>query len=39
MDEMVGILSRARECMGPQTRIFIMETLWDRQTGAFLEAE
>ena len=38
MDEMVGILSRARECMGPQTRIFIMETLWDRQrfdTAAF----
>ena len=38
MDEIVGILSRARACMGPHTRIFIMETLWDRQrfdTAAF----
>ena len=38
MDEIVGILSRAREAMGPDTRIFIMETLWDRQrfeTAAF----
>lgn len=31
MDQIVGILSRARELMTPDTRIFIMETLWDRQ--------
>lgn len=30
-DEIVSILSRAREVMGDGTRIFIMETLWDRQ--------
>ena len=38
MDEIVGILSRAREAMASHTRIFIMETLWDRQqfdTAAF----
>ena len=38
MDEIVGILSRAREAMVSHTRIFIMETLWDRQrfdTAAF----
>ena len=38
MDEIVGILSRARHAMGSNTRIFIMETLWDRQrydTAAF----
>ena len=38
MDEIVGILSRARECMSSRTRIYIMETLWDRQrydTAAF----
>lgn len=31
MDEIVGILSRAREAMTESTRLFIMETLWDRQ--------
>jgi hypothetical protein len=31
MDEIVGILKRAREVMTSQTRIYIMETLWDRQ--------
>lgn len=31
MDEIVGILSRAREAMTENTRLFIMETLWDRQ--------
>ena len=38
MEEIVGILSRAREAMGARTRIYIMETLWDRQhydTAAF----
>lgn len=30
-DEIVSILSRAREVMDDGTRIFIMETLWDRQ--------
>ena len=39
MDEIVSILSRAREAMAPHTRIYIMETLWDRQrfdTAAFI---
>ena len=39
MDEIVSILSRAREAMAPHTRIYIMETLWDRQrfdTAAFV---
>lgn len=31
MDEIIGILIRAREVMSNQTRIYIMETLWDRQ--------
>ena len=31
MDEIVGILKRAKEAMTQQTRIYIMETLWDRQ--------
>ena len=31
MEEIVGILKRAKEAMGPETRIYIMETLWDRQ--------
>ena len=31
MKEIIGILRRAKEAMGNQTRIFIMETLWDRQ--------
>lgn len=31
MDEIVGILNRAKEAMTSRTRIFIMETLWDRQ--------
>ncbi|MCC8038297.1 MAG: methyltransferase domain-containing protein [Bacteroidales bacterium] len=31
MDEIVSILSRARAAMGPDTRVYIMETLWDRQ--------
>ena len=38
MDEIVGILSRAREAMVSHTRIFIMGSLWDRQrfdTAAF----
>ena len=38
MDEIAGILNRARDCMAPHTRIYIMETLWDRQrydTAAF----
>jgi len=38
MDEIVSILKRARGAMTRQTRIFIMETLWDRQkyeTAAF----
>ena len=32
MDEIVGILSRACEAMSADTRLYIMETLWDRQT-------
>ena len=38
MDEIVSILQRAKQAMTPETRIFIMETLWDRQkyeTAAF----
>ena len=38
IDEIVGILSRARQAMTTRTRIYIMETLWDRQrydTAAF----
>ena len=38
MDEITSILSRAREAMTADTRLFIMETLWDRQrfdTAAF----
>ena len=31
MDEIVSILKRAKEAMTDQTRIYIMETLWDRQ--------
>ena len=31
MEEIVGILSRAKAVMGDNTRIYIMETLWDRQ--------
>ena len=31
MEEIVSILKRAKEAMTPQTRIYIMETLWDRQ--------
>lgn len=31
MDEIIGILSRAKEVMTEDTRLFIMETLWDRQ--------
>ena len=31
MDEIVGILKRAKEAMTANTRIYIMETLWDRQ--------
>ncbi len=31
MPEIVSILRRAREVMTPSTRIYIMETLWDRQ--------
>ena len=31
MEEIVGILSRAKEAMGAETRVYIMETLWDRQ--------
>ena len=31
MEEIVSILSRAKEAMGDNTRIYIMETLWDRQ--------
>ena len=37
-DEIVSILKRAKEAMTPETRIYIMETLWDRQrfeTAAF----
>ena len=38
MDEITSILSRTREAMTADTRLFIMETLWDRQrfdTAAF----
>ena len=38
MNEIVSILKRAKKAMTPQTRIYIMETLWDRQryeTAAF----
>ena len=38
MEEIVSILTRARQAMTPATRIYIMETLWDRQkfeTAAF----
>ena len=38
MDQMVSILKRAREVMTAGTRLYIMETLWDRQrfdTAAF----
>lgn len=31
MDEIVSILSRAKEAMRENSRIYIMETLWDRQ--------
>ena len=31
MEEIVGILRRAKEAMTDETRIYIMETLWDRQ--------
>lgn len=30
-EEIVSILTRARKIMQPDTRIYIMETLWDRQ--------
>ena len=38
MEEITSILSRAKACMNTHTRIYIMETLWDRQrydTAAF----
>ena len=31
MEQIIGILKRAKEIMTQQTRIYIMETLWDRQ--------
>ena len=31
MDEIIGILRRAKAAMTAQTRLYIMETLWDRQ--------
>ncbi len=31
MDEIIGILKRAKKAMTAQTRVYIMETLWDRQ--------
>lgn len=31
MDEIVSILIRASEAMTPNTKLYIMETLWDRQ--------
>lgn len=31
MEEIVSILKRAKEAMGDNTRLFVMETLWDRQ--------
>jgi hypothetical protein len=38
MDEIISILQRAKAAMTPHTRLYIMETLWDRQrfeTAAF----
>ena len=34
MPQIVSILTRAKNAMNQQTRIFIMETLWDRQNYA-----
>ena len=31
MDEIIGILTRAKQAMTANSRIYIMETLWDRQ--------
>ena len=31
MDEIISILTRAKTAMNENTRIYIMETLWDRQ--------
>ena len=31
MEQIIGILKRAKEIMTEQTRIYIVETLWDRQ--------
>ncbi len=31
MEEIVSILERAARAMGPDSRVYIMETLWDRQ--------
>ncbi len=31
MEQIVSILLKAKEVMGPETRLYIMETLWDRQ--------
>ena len=31
MEQIAGILTKAKAAMNPSTRIFIMETLWDRQ--------
>ena len=31
MEEIVGILRRAKDAMSSRTRVYIMETLWDRQ--------
>ena len=31
MEEIIGILSRAKDVMTDSSRLFIMETLWDRQ--------
>lgn len=31
MEEIIGILRRAKEAMTADTRVYIMETLWDRQ--------
>ena len=31
MDEITSILERAREAMAENSRLYIMETLWDRQ--------
>lgn len=31
MEEIISILNRAKQAMTSQTRIFIMETIWDRQ--------